>query len=545
MFHNHRKVYMPQTSETKNGDPTPTTEAGNQTDIARQEAVSTPTVSWVSGDSRSLPVVIDSSSVSSASAVPVQLVQFPHNLPKKLRIIRAKNGAAYSVRFDQKNRYVLAVGTRVLNNIIREEGYSEGLTLRQSSITDVNHYLQAKAEAAATSHDVWYRVAPIDGGVEVDLGDDAHTRVRITAGRVETVEDGSKTLFYRNQSMLPMARPAATGDIKLLQKYANLGDAEFPLFKGWLTYTLAHPKLPSSKYVILVISGNQGSGKSVLCRLILQLLDPTSIGIRVMPGNTKDLAIAAQNAHVLCYDNVRGFSEVLSDAFCVAATGGAIASRQLYSDAEQAVIYLHVALVLNGIDSFIGQPDLAQRCVTVVMKALKDIHRKSEADMAAGLQADLPTIMRGLFDLIAKVFVHLPNAEVSNPERMVDFSRWLAAMELADGVPDGLYQDSYSFSIKQGQRDSLLDSNLAAAVLSFAEDQITDQWAGTPTELLKALNSLATSGTLRSKGWPLTAIALSKRLLPLQAGLLSQGITVELSRGKHRVITITKSGVKK
>lgn len=73
------------------------------------------------------------------------------------------------------NPFVLAVGSRALNNIIRKEGRAAGTWLRPSAVTDVNHYLQAEVDMAGFVADIWYRVAPIDGGIEIDLGDESHS----------------------------------------------------------------------------------------------------------------------------------------------------------------------------------------------------------------------------------------------------------------------------------------------------------------------------------------------------------------------------------
>lgn len=548
---------MELSDRSRNGDPTPIQEAGRrrdselaagttaveQSESVRGKAVETaPVMVPAKNDPRSLPVAVEVFSVADSGGLPVANRRFPQNLPHELGLILAQNGKAYAVMRDTRNPYVLAVGSRRLNNIIRELARDEGVNLRKAEISEINDNLQAKAETAGVCKLVGHRVAGIPGGIEIDLGDDSHNHTRITAGKVEIIEAGSETLFCRTPSCQPMVRPAEVGNLKLLKKYLNLDDVSFLLFTAWLSYTLAHPKGPASKYVILVIGGGQGSGKSVLSRLILQLLDPSSVGVQIVPSNSKDLAIAAQNAHVLCYDNVRSFSPAMADSLCVAATGGALASRQLYTDAEQQVIYLHVALVLNGIHAFVDQPDLAQRCLPLHLPTLPEEKRKSEADMGAELQADLPAIQRGLFDLIAKVFEHLHTAKVTSPTRMIDFSKWLAAMEIANSLPAGVYQDVYCDALNQGQRDSLQECVLAAAVLEYAENHVKGEWSGTPTELLSQLNVQATHGTQRSREWPQNPIALSKRLVPLQAGLLSQGVFVELSRGKHRTITVKTTG---
>lgn len=242
--------------------------------------------------------------------------------------------------------------------------------------------------------------------------------------------------------------------------------------------------------------------------------------------------------------NLRGLTHAMADLMCTAVTGGSISSRQLYTDSDQSVLNILVALILNGIHAFVDQPDLAQRCLPLQLQVIPEDKRKSEADMEADLAVDLPAIQRGLFDLIAKIFEKLPHAKVTRPTRMLDFSKWLAAIELVDGAVAGTYQDVYCDALHQGQLDALLDNLLAAAVLEFAEGQADGIWSGTPAELLSQLNFQAAPGTQRSREWPQNVIALSKRLLPLQAGLLTQGVSLELSRGKHRTITIKTAAPK-
>lgn len=468
--------------------------------------------------------------------------RFPHNLPKNLGLFLCQNGQAYAEIQGTGNTHALALGNNKASNLIRQLAYNEGITLRKADIADLNHHLKAHTETAGIIKPVWYRVAQIPGGIVIDSGDARHTHIRVTPGKVEVLTEGSPTLFYRTKSTLPMMLPAEIGNLRLLQKYINLNAVSGVLFTAWLSYTLAHPKASSSKYPILVLQGNQGSGKSALCKVIMQLIDPSIVGVQLMPANPKDLAIAAQNAHVLCYDNIRDFKQSMSDALCVASTGGALTSRQLYTDTDQAVLHLHVALVLNGIHSFISEPDLAQRCLPLELRPIAETSRRSEAELAIELQADLPAIMRGLFDLIADIFTHLPAAEVTDPERMIDFVRWLAAMEKVHGAPVGTYQAVYSDAIKQGQLDSLLDNTLAAATLEYVQAHVKEAWYGTPAELLIELNKSSDIRTQRSRDWPQNPIALSKRLKSLQHALMTQGICLELSRGKKRIVTIKYSG---
>lgn len=136
--------------------------------------------------------------------------QFPNNLPDELNLVLGQSGRAYAVMSDAGNPYVLQVGSKKLNNLIRENAARHGINIRQNDLRDINHFLQAHTESAGVCRDVWYRVAPVEGGIEIDLGEDEHVRVRITAGQVKILTQGSDTLFFRTASTLPMAMPEVT-----------------------------------------------------------------------------------------------------------------------------------------------------------------------------------------------------------------------------------------------------------------------------------------------------------------------------------------------
>jgi len=509
-------------------------------ELQQEPTCTTINVTLDSTDAKVLSVATKADpSVKVAAKAPVS---FPHNLSKKLGIFIAQDGRAYAIMADAGNSYALAVGSGKLNNVIRQLALKEGITLRKNDLGDINSHLYSVAEMSGVTQQVWYRVAKINNGIEIDVGDVAHTRIVIQSGKVTTVTSGSATLFWRTKSTLPLTLPAANGNLKLLNKYLNLHAINATIFLGWLTYTLASPKGSASKYVILILEGNQGAGKSNFCRMIINLLDPNVVGIQVMPSNLKDLSIAAQNGHVLCFDNVREFNQTMADALCIASTGGALTARQLYSDGEQSILFLHTALVLNGIHSFVTEADLAQRCLTIEMLPITESDRKSDADLAVAFQCDLPEIMAGLYELTAEIMAALPKAKVTNPQRMIDFVKWLAAMEIAHGAPAGIYQDVYADILDQGQFETVLENHLAAAVMDFTQYHVNGQWVGTSKELLEELNVHADAGTKRSKAWPSNPISLSKRLKPILHSLATQGIKLTFSRCKLRTITITVGG---
>ena len=139
----------------------------------------------------------------------------------------------------------------------------------------------------------------MSNGIEIDLGDESHSRVRIIPGKVGIVREGSETLFHRPEEMLPIKVDIDNGDYKTLFRYLpNVSAPDRVLLAIWIAYTIAHPKLSSVAFPILVLLGGQGTGKTTLSKLISRIVDPRIVGVQVMPRNMKDLVIAAQRAHL-------------------------------------------------------------------------------------------------------------------------------------------------------------------------------------------------------------------------------------------------------
>jgi hypothetical protein len=79
------------------------------------------------------------------------------------------------------------------------------------------------------------------------------------------------------------------------------------------------------------------------------------------PRDERELFIAANNGHVLAFDNISRLRPWLSDALCRLASGGGFAVRQLYTDQDEVLFDAARPVILNGIEELITRPDLADR----------------------------------------------------------------------------------------------------------------------------------------------------------------------------------------
>lgn len=462
----------------------------------------------------------------------------------KLQVFLNLDGQAFALMLDTPNARCERIGNSYLNSHIRKKYAALGQLLKSKELDDINEALKAAAQISGLQAPVWYRVAQIPSGIEIDLGDDSQKRISVTPNCVELLTNNSEAIFMRTPHMgaIPVSGDISSGDLSKFDKYLNMSEQAKVLILAWLTFTIAHPKNESTKYPILVLSGSQGSGKTVMSKLLLKFADPSTLGVRTFPSNQKDLAIACQSSHVLAYDNLRFLSPLMADALCIASTGGSITVRQLYTDADVIGIRLHGAIILNGLHPFINQSDLAQRCLTIELLPISKENRQTDAELQIQLQADFSDIYLGMLDLISKVFAVLPTIKVKSAERMAEFSHWLSAIEQVKGVAAGTYQNYYSEQIVGGQLEALQENLFASELLAFSK-RLSSPWSGTPTKLYSELSERAIHDISRSREWPENAISMSKRLLPLVAPLEAQGIHLQFKRGKERQIIIINDDI--
>ena len=97
------------------------------------------------------------------------------------------------------------------------------------------------------------------------------------------------------------------------------------LLVAWLLASLR----PVGPYPLLAISGEQGSAKTVLSKLLRALIDPNTASVRALAREQRELSIAANNGHLLAFDNLSVLPTWLSDALCRLASGGSFALRRL------------------------------------------------------------------------------------------------------------------------------------------------------------------------------------------------------------------------
>ena len=208
----------------------------------------------------------------------------------------------------------------------------EELWARQALYSALN-LLEARAQFDGPERKVHVRVAEHDGRLYLDLADDALACGRNWARRMAGI--GARRCVSAGRPACCRCRCRnAAGRSKNSRRSSTFQPKTISCWSvAWLLATLR----AGGPYPLLAISGEQGSAKTVSSKMLRALVDPNAAPVRALPREERELMIAANNGHVLAFDNLSGLPPWLSDTLCRLASGGSFAVRQLYTDQDEVL----------------------------------------------------------------------------------------------------------------------------------------------------------------------------------------------------------------
>jgi putative DNA primase/helicase len=409
-----------------------------------------------------------------------------------------------------------------------------GSTLGGQAFEDVLRVLEARAVHQGREYDTWRRVGRADGALFLDLGDRAWRAVKVTAAGWEIVDRPAVKLL-RSPAMRPLPEPEAGGLIEELRGFVNVAaEEDFALIVAWLVAALR----VGAPYPILVISGEQGSGKSGVSRLLRSLIDPNDAMIRGCPRDDRDLIVSAVNAHVLAFDNLSGVANWLADGMCRIATGSGYATRRLHTDRDEEVFSASRPIILNGIENLTQRADLADRAVSVHLPRIAEDRRRAEDEFQAAFDEAAPRILGALLDAVSAALCHLPDTKLPRAPRMADFAKWITAAESGLGWEPGAFLSAYDANREAIFDDALEADPVAVAIRDYVFGHADRAWEGKPSELLAALTDMVPEKTRKAKWWPGSASALGSKLRRAAPLLIRAGLVVDYGHSGERYIRL-------
>jgi hypothetical protein len=392
--------------------------------------------------------------------------------------------------------------------------------------------IEAKAQFDAPECMVYVRVGGVDGRLYLDLCDETWRAVEIgtTGWRVIAKPP---VRFRRTAGMKSLPTPVSGGSVEMLRTFLNVKtDADFALVVAWALAVLRN----HGPYPVIVLSGEQGSAKSTFSSVLRALLDPNTAPLRALPREDRDLFIAANNGHVLAFDNVSGLPAWISDTLCRLATGGGFAARQLYTDQDEVLFDATRPVILNGIEDIVARPDLADRAVFLTLEPIPEERRRPEAELWAAFETERPRILGALLDAVVEGLKRLPETHLPKLPRMADFALWATACETALW-PAGTFWAAYCGNRDEAVEGVIDGDPVATAVRGLMTTQ--KEWTGTASDLLGVLADMAGERVAKSKTWPDNSRVLAGRLRRAATCLRKIGIAIDFARqGRARTRNI-------
>jgi hypothetical protein len=402
----------------------------------------------------------------------------------------------------------------------------KGTTLSRQSRSDTIDHLKERARYLGKTHDVYLRLADVEGAIWLDLADDAWRAVRVTAAGWEVIAT-PPVRFRRPRGMLALPDPEKGGSVERLRPYLNAAsDEDWVMIKAFIIAAMR----PSGPYPILELQGGAGTAKSTTTRVIRALVDPAKAPLRSLPSTSRDLMISASNSWLLCFDNASGVSPALSDDLCRLSTGGGLATRKLYTDADETILDATRPVILNGIDQVSRRGDLVQRLIPISLPTIGEEGRRDETSLWREFEAERPQIFGALLDGLLGALRRFPATTLDRLPRMADFARWVVAAAPGLGFTEAEFLAAYTGNRVAAHQPTLAASPITDALIALANQQ--GGWTGTATTLLQAVTDLVLDERIRrQRGFPHTPAEMGKELRRLIPSL-REGAAVEVGERK-------------
>ncbi len=390
-------------------------------------------------------------------------------------------GAAYAEVPIDGHVEVWPVESEEYGALLSKEFYSRNKRVASDrSLKEAKGLIKAEAIYEGSEREVSLRVADTSNGIFIDLANKDWNSVGIGAYGWRLFD---RPRFTRKFGMLELPKPSADGNLAELRNFVNLTDEQWMLYQAFLVSCLQ----PNGPYWMLVLNGQQGSGKSVLSVITRSLIDPNQVVSQGSFKNEQDLVIAGQNSHLVVLDNLSKVTDAQSDALCRLVTGSGYRGRKLYTDSGENLMQTVNPVVLNGIPNFVTRPDLEDRSLQLWLHPLEN--RKSERVFWEEFERARPSILGGLYTAVSSAVSRLDIVEVPNDIRMVDSFRWAMAAEPALDCEPGDLLKAYRANKARRTQEILASDPLTELIrlLAVHKCKKNGEWIVSPKQLQSAL----------------------------------------------------------
>ena len=435
---------------------------------------------------------------------------------KECELVHNQQKEPYAILKKAGIRQIYSINSKSFSDLVASKYFaSKKSALSEASLKSALSTLSGKAVYEGKCVEIFTRIAKTKEGYWLDLCNDAWEAVLITKAGWKVLSGSSIPLFSRSNSMLAIPTPIAGGSLDPLWDLVNIPPEDRLIVVAWLLECLR----ADTPHVVMEFVGEQGSAKSTTQKLLKMLIDPNVANLRAAPKKVEDVWIGALNSHLVSFENISYLGQDYQDALCVMATGGAHATRTLYTNREEVIIELRKPIILNGITVNVTAQDLLDRSLHIELPPVKTRLQSRDVEEAFALQ--YAHFVGALLDHLVAALNTLNSVVIADEDkpRMVDFAYLGEAVFQANGFAEGTFIGLYRSMRQKGVFRTIESIPIGLALLSYLQIN-PNGWSGKLVELLPHLESHKPKG---ETNWPKSAKGMGDALRRLTPALRTLG----------------------
>ncbi|KJU84505.1 DNA methylase N-4/N-6 domain protein [Candidatus Magnetobacterium bavaricum] len=385
-------------------------------------------------------------------------------LAEKLNIFNDQKGEVFTF-FDGR---VTPICERDFSDLLVRQYFDTFGTLPSSNaIKKSVTLISANAKHKAESVDLSLRIFENNGVIYYDLGDGRVVKVNGYGWSIEP----AKPMFYSYpHHQRVQVEPVRGGDIWNIFKYLNVTE-ELRLLLLCYIVTIFIPNIIRP---ILYVTGGEGTGKSTLCRVLKDLVDPCRVEFISISGNERDMLYNLFQNYYVIFDDVLDITSKQLDLLMGSA------NEYGFNKRNRGNGFVHVprrAVAMNGSKCVVCRPDIADRILILPSGPIEEGMRTSEGEFWIAFKKDEPLIFGAILDVLSASIYQYQTIREKFEDRVVDdFAVFGAAVAVVIGRSYEEFLEMYEINNQLKVKENRL---LQAVVRLMADKERYDDFIST------------------------------------------------------------------